>query len=211
MTKRERGSTLQVKRRPWSQIDKQYWDSYFIPKKTLTKFDVSPIQYAFLNDKIIWEYSDDCPMYVYKIYNGLKVYRPLANKTSKWLSSCSQYDIQGFKQLPDFGDLLVITKSLKDVMVLHELGYTAIAPQAESHDIPEHIITHLKERYHKLLLLYDRDKTGMKGVRKLMRKYDLDFAFIPKKYKCKDISDFVRLYGIPETEKILKKLTNGRN
>jgi len=199
---------LTIKRRPWSKSDADYWNSYYISHDTLTKFEVHPIQYVFINKIIKWTYTIDNPMYAYKVYNGFKIYRPLAKKNEKWLSSCTRFDMQGFKQLQETGDLLIITKSLKDVMVLHELGYSAIAPHAESHDIPKVIMQDLKKRFKHIVLLYDRDPTGMKGVRKLVRKYGLDWMFIHKMHKLKDISDFVKKHTLTEGNKLLKELLN---
>ena len=40
--------------------------------------------------------------------------------------------LQGAHQLPAEGELLVVTKSMKDVMCLYSLGITAIAPNSEN-------------------------------------------------------------------------------
>ena len=202
-------ATLNVKRKEWTETDINYWRSYHIPLKTLEKFAVSPIQYVFLNDIIVWMYTPENPMYVYKIYNGLKVYRPFAEKAKKWLSSCKRFDLQGLQQLPQNNKLLIITKSLKDVMVLHELGYNAVAPHAEHHAIPKNIITHLKNRFNRVVVLYDNDRVGIEGAKKLGKRYNLNLIFIPKEEGVKDISDFVKKYTLTEGKKLLTKLLNG--
>ena len=56
----------------------------------------------------------------------MKIYQPYSN--FKWLSNTSASDLQGLSQLPDRGDTLVITKSLKDVMCLDIWDIPAIAP-----------------------------------------------------------------------------------
>ena len=55
-------------------------------------------------------------MYAYKVYNHFKIYKPYADKYTKWRNNLTELDIQGYKQLPKTGDILVITKSMKDVM-----------------------------------------------------------------------------------------------
>jgi len=59
-------------------------------------------------------------------------------------------------------------------------------------------------------VMFDRDKTGMAGARKLVRKYGFDFIFVPKRYQVKDISDFVKKYTLTDGNKLLTKLINGR-
>lgn len=49
--------------------------------------------------------------------------------------------------LPESGDILIITKALKDVMVLYEYGIPAIAPCSENLFITEAQYNHLKERF----------------------------------------------------------------
>ena len=126
----------------------------------------------------------------------------------KWRGNLSSLDIQGFEQLPEYGDLLIITKSLKDVMVLYEMGYDAIAPPSESSEIPEVVIYNIKRRFKKILVIYDRDATGMRFARSIVNKWKFDFAFINKKYNTKDISDFVKAYSIDDAKRLLSKMIN---
>jgi hypothetical protein len=202
---------LRIKRRTWSSDDLAYWSSYYIPIKTLEKFDVSPIQYVFLQDIIVWTHHVDNPIYAYKIYNGLKTYKPFAKtKHSKWISSCTRYDVQGFKQLPKTGDLLIITKSLKDVMVLHELGYSAVAPHGENHAIPNDVIYNLQKRFKHIVVLYDWDYAGIRGAKSLEKKHKLNLIFIPQEHAVKDISDYVKKYTLTKGNKLIKDLLHGR-
>ena len=51
-------------------------------------------------------------MYAYKVYNHFKIYRPLADKYTKWRSNLNINDVQGFKQLPKTGDTLIMPKDI---------------------------------------------------------------------------------------------------
>lgn len=197
---------IKVKYRSFSKTDYQYWKQYLISKETLDLFDVNPINYFCINDAKIKEYTDSEPMYCYDIYRRRKIYRPFSRKTEKWFGDLTIYDIQGYKQLPANGNLLIITKSLKDVMTLYELGYSSIAPPSETSNIPTVVINELKSRFTKIVSLYDRDLAGMKGARKLFKTYEIDFIFIPKMYETKDISDFAAKYGKTKTVALTKKL-----
>lgn len=134
-------------------------------------------------------------MYAYKVYNNFKIYRPLADKYTKWRNNLGQYDIQGFKQLPKTDNLLIITKSLKDVMCLYEMGISAISPASESTFIPDDVLDNLKKRFKHILICFDRDTAGIKYLRKISLKTGLKPLLVHKKWKAKDISDAIKLNG----------------
>ncbi len=128
-------TTLSVTRKPFTKADISFWEQFGITAETLVKYKVSPIKGYFSNGFPIVIPNDE-KAYCYKIFNHFKIYRPFANKKDKWRTDTTLYDISGFEQLPEYTDTLIITKSLKDVMVLHEMGYAAIAPQSEGAFIP---------------------------------------------------------------------------
>lgn len=199
---------IAVSRKKLSEIDIAYWKQYGISEQTLKLFKVTPISKVFINGILKDSYSDENPMYAYKVFDKFKIYKPLAAKLSKWRGNLSSLDIQGYEQLPEYGDILIITKSLKDVMVLYEMGYDSIAPPSESTDIPEIVINNIKGRFKKIIVLYDRDAAGMKFARRIVSKWRFDFVFINKKYKTKDISDFVKAYSIEDAKQMLTKELN---
>lgn len=203
---------IQIKKKNYTSRDLEYWEQYNITKDTLKLFKVIPIQTFWVNDNKYFNYSEEEPMYAYSIYDKFKIYRPHSKRTDKWRTNCSVYDVQGLEQLKDNNQLLIITKSLKDVMVLYELGYNAIAPQSEQSNIPEIIIDHLKLRFKNIVILFDYDEGGIQGSKKLSEKYNIIQKFIPKHYldlyNIKDISDFIQEFGKETTLEMLKKLLN---
>lgn len=198
-----RRTDIAIKRRKLNESDINYWGSFGITEKTLRLFKVNAISELFINGVLKGKSTIDNPMYAYKIFDKFKIYRPLSTKIGKWFGNLSALDIQGYEQLPGYGNMLIITKSLKDVMVLYEMGYDAIAPPSESTDIPEVVINNIKNRFKKIVVLYDRDPAGMKFARRITSKWGFDFMFINKKYKTKDISDFVKAYSIEEAKEML--------
>jgi len=197
---------ITISRKPFSYIDMNFWWQFGIGFETLKKFNVYATSKFFVNSIEKAKYTKELPIYAYKVFDKFKIYRPLSPKIDKWRGNLSLLDIQGFEQLPESGELLVITKSLKDVMTLYELGYNAIAPSSETADIPEIVVTNLKSRFKRITMFYDRDKTGMSFTRKAVAKYGFDFIFINKKHKTKDISDLVRNIGSPISSEIIKNL-----
>ena len=146
-------------------------------------------------------------MYVFKVYDAIKIYRPLADKKEKWYGSTKRIHIFGYKQLPENSDLLIITKSLKDVMCLYSMGYNAISPASEGTLIPSEIITALKKRFKKIIILYDNDEPGKLYTERMNKKYGLDYIFIPEESGEKDISDYISHYNTDKTKELLNRLT----
>ena len=198
-------TVIGVVRQPFTQKDIEFWDSFGIRKQTLTKYNVNSIKYYLCNGYVKGIYKDENPMYAYKVFNNFKIYRPYGDKYTKWRNNLTATDVQGLEQLPAKGDILFITKALKDVMCLHEMGYNAISPSSESTFIPEDILDALKKRFKRIIILFDRDVAGVHNSRKFSLKYGLEVMLVNKKYMCKDISDAVKKHGLSEMKSFLTK------
>lgn len=198
-------TVIGVVRQDWTEVDKQYWSQFGISLKTLKKYNVSSIKYYLCDGVVKGVYKENNPMYAYKVYDRFKIYRPLADKYTKWRNNLTPYDIQGYEQLPKKGDLLIITKSMKDVMCLYEMGYTAISPASESTFLTPDVIDALKLRFKRILICFDRDISGVKNMRKISLKTGLNGFLIHKKWKAKDISDAVKLNGFEVIKNWLKE------
>lgn len=188
-------TVIGVVRQDFTAEDINYWSQFNIHIDTLKKFNVNSIKYYLCNGIVKGIYKKENPMYAYKVYNNFKIYRPLADKYTKWRNNLGQYDIQGFKQLPKTDNLLIITKSLKDVMCLYEMGISAISPASESTFIPDDVLDNLKKRFKHILICFDRDTAGIKYLRRISLKTGLKPLLVHKKWNAKDISDAIKLNG----------------
>tara|TARA_R110002124_G_scaffold122819_4_gene281396 strand:+ start:3849 stop:4841 length:993 start_codon:yes stop_codon:yes gene_type:complete len=182
---------IKKKVRPWSLEDKVYWEKYLITKNTLTIFGVTPINYYWINES---RFSCDATTYAYQFGSKYKIYSP--NDERKWVSNTTNRHIQGYKQLPATGDVVVLTSSLKDVMCLYEMGLPAIALQSEMIMPDSKLITHLKERFTHVFVLYDNDFTnadnpGQTMAMKICNEYSLPNVEIPTECGYKDVSDLI--------------------
>lgn len=188
------GSTdIGIVRQPFTDVDKKYWKQFHISIDTLKKFQVFSIKYFLCNRVVRGTYKESSPMYAYKVFDKFKIYRPLASKYTKWRTNLTNRDVQGLAEIPkEGGNLLIITKSLKDVMCLYEMGFNAIAASSETTFIPDDILQSLRSKWNHIVIIYDRDKTGMLEARKYSKQYRLDAIFVHKKFKAKDISDAIR-------------------
>lgn len=190
-----------IVRQPFNTIDKQYWKQFHISIDTLKHFNVFSIKYFLCNSVVRGTYKETCPMYAYKVFDKFKIYRPLASKYTKWRTNLTNRHVQGLAELPkEGGNLLIITKSLKDVMCLYEMGYNSIAASSETTFIPEDILQSLRSKWKHIVILYDRDRTGMSKARDYSKRYKFDAIFVHKRFKAKDISDAVRDNGFDKVK-----------
>lgn len=86
-------------------------------------------------------------------------------------------------------------------MHLNSFGYEAIAPRGENIMLPEECIQLVKERYEKVLVLFDNDMKH-KGD-----EYPFEKIYIPQVLPTdKDPTDFCRNHGIQETAEMLSQI-----
>jgi hypothetical protein len=187
--------------RSWSKEDVAWWSSFGITKETLIHFNVQPVQSVFLGQDIIYNYIQNVvkPGYVYTFNEAIKVYFPHRNYNRFYHDSGKI--VQGWDQLPAEGDFVVVTKSLKDVMLLHELGISAVAPMSESILLDQDSVASLKKRFQHVVVLMDNDHAGIVALRKY-KVQGLRILMLSRHWS-KDISDFYLKYGVNKTSRLI--------
>ena len=205
----DRHTEIGIRRGRFTKTDLNYWSKYNITETILKKFNTFKALDVFINNKPKWYYTDNSPIYAYKVFNNFKIYRPKAPKDQKWRGNLTIFEIGGYEQLPETVDALIITKSIKDVMCLYSYGYSAICPPAETTMIPDTVINKLKQRFKYIYIFYDNDEPGINAASKMSDKYKLKSFIIPQNSLKKDISDYTEYYGTTEAKKLLKQLING--
>ena len=208
-------SLITIVSQPFTIFDYNYWEQYKIPLEKLEEFDIFSAQYVYLikgNKRITFEYKKDNPCYAYRFERegtySYKIYWPLnSNKKHKWLfSGGAQDDIEGYSQLPLHGDLLILTKSLKDVISFNLLGYNAISLQGEANKLEPEFVIKLLKRFDKIITVYDEDEEGIKGAIRFKNQFGFNYFFIDE---WKDLSEFVKNEGIDNAKiMIANKLRN---
>lgn len=189
-------SKIDVKLQSWSNDTLKYWGEYGISVQTLEKYNVFPVSVVWLNDRV-YSIVRKNPVYAYYFGdNQWKIYWP-GRKEHRFI--CNTNAVQGFDQLEE-GDLVVVTKSLKDVMVLYELGVPAIALQGEAQILTPELYEALYKRYGKVIINYDWDRTGCRSMQAMRKKYDVECISLRGP---KDISDFVKAYSFEAAKKLI--------
>lgn len=199
-------SIIKVKVKDFTKEELDWWGSFGIELTTLKKFFVFSCEIVFLNDQI-YSYSTPTSFnfgYFYPSRGSKKqfwrIYYP-QNKKYRFISNWNKTMIQGFHMMPKSGEFLVITKSMKDVMLCYELGIPAIAPNSENLFITEAQWDNIVIKFRKIFLLYDTDLAGVANSKRIKKKFPkIQVLLIPRKYKAKDLTDLYKKLG---TERIL--------
>ena len=206
---------IQIKTRPFNSQDLEYWQDYGVDEILLKYFNVFATEYTYYNNNLWSVHSKYNPCYAYIFRDdegnyGYKLYRPLEkDKKKKWMSNVNPESmLQGISNLTKSNKILIITKSLKDVMVLRTLGYHSIAVQGESMIINESLMDILKTRFEKIYLLFDFDLGGIKGAKRFRKKYPFIYITFLQNLKtrnngCKDISDARKILGYVASKELL--------
>lgn len=201
---------LGIKARPWLVKDKNYWSSFGIKKSTLEKFNVYPVEYIFYNGAAV-KAAEYAYGYV-ELKDGrvsYKIYQPFESKLKKWINNANYSVHQGYTQLPANGDLLIITKSLKDVMSIHDcLSISAIGLQSESVMMKDSVMKEYKSRFSKVVCLFDNDAAGKKLSENFTEKYNIPHFFVPELPGVTDFSDLVKQIGKEEATNTVQSILN---
>lgn len=196
----------------WNDKNVLYWkEKYKILTTTLELYNVFPITHYWINN---WMFeADKDKSYCYIVNDKRKIYQPLiSDKSRKWYANTTKEDVQGWIQLPEKGELLIITKALKDIMCLYQhFGINAVAPGSETSFIPEDKLEELRKRFKRIIILFDNDKQGMISARHFSELYKLEYFYLPTiedNKKIKDISDYIDNFNLEYTKQLLNKLIN---
>jgi hypothetical protein len=203
---------LNIKIRPWEAKDLLFWKKFGISLPTLNKFNVVAISSYFVNEFEVFT-SEYSYAYIEKKDNKFtyKVYRPFEDKAKKWRTDHNNSIHQGYMQLPKEGGMLIITKSLKDVMSLYEVSnISSIAVQAETILIKPSVLEEYYIRFTQLFTLFDNDQAGKELAFLYQKEFNITPLFIPDK-EYKDYSDLIYYTGKINAKKILLKMIPKKN
>lgn len=203
-------SRIQVQIKDYTNEELEWWSLFGITKKLLKKYHVYSIQNVFLNGNLNASSTSKMPIYGYyfgKDKNGLekwKIYFPLRTNY-RFMNNLSKKVLQGYHQLPKEGNLLVITKSMKDVISLYGFGIPAVSPNSETLFIDDKKLEEFKRRFKHILVIYDNDRPGKYNMAKIRRQYpELNYFILPKTL-AKDFTDSIKLVGVERMKELVNE------
>lgn len=192
-----------------------YYSTIPIRMKTLKFFCVKPVKAVYRDSKLLYRATENNPIFVTEFPNGnYKFYRPLSpEKSKKHLNVCTHKDIQGEAQLPPKGKTLIISKSMKDVMLLRDMGIFAVSfmsealpeKESESRTFIENKVQEYRKRFDNVFALMDNDDPGKRASKLWEDIYGVKALMIPDNEE-KDPSDISQTKGFDYTKRLIKKL-----
>lgn len=210
------------KRHQLSKIDIDYWEGrYGISKEWLDYYRIYSASHVFINNgasNFAIDIPENNPAYGYQETKDgkltYKIYRPLhPNPRYKWMNNANKSVWQGWIQLPEKGDKVIIASSLKDAVTIRALsGIPSTALSAESTMPKKSVVEILRDRFNKVYLFYDNDwqkkhNSGQSFAFKLQEKFPWMINIkLEKEDVHKDFSDYVHYHGKKKAYQKLTKL-----
>jgi 5S rRNA maturation endonuclease (ribonuclease M5) len=197
--------------RHWNTLDQKYWTQFKISSSILSQYNVVPLEFFTMSkteiDDSVTSYRFSRP-YVYGYFrNDGELYKIYMPKIPEKKFIKIQNYTQGMDQLQYDSKYLLIVSSLKDLLSFKKLGIgniECIAPDSENTMIGESVINKLREKYSKIIVLFDNDEPGMKAAQRYQDKYNIPHVILEMS---KDLSDSVKDHGIePVRDKLLSLL-----
>lgn len=199
---------IQCQIKDFTDKELEWWNQFGINQKLLKKYHVFSIKHIFLNGELKFTSSETCPIYGYyfgKDKNGLerwKCYFP-AKENYRFIGNLSKKILQGYQQLPKTGDLLVITKSMKDCMALKAFNIAACSPNSETLFINDKQLEEFKKRFKHIIVMYDQDRPGKHNMWLIRKQHpELNFFCMPKSLK-KDFTDTIKEIGMDKMKELV--------
>ncbi len=202
----KRRMRIQISVRSWETYDIDYWSKYSITLEDLSNFSVFPCKAFWINDEYYRCKTKD-PCYAYYFGNDLfKLYFPFREE-NRFFQNIHLEDnlLQGYNQLTRNTDVLVITKSLKDVICYRKLGIESVAPISETQIISQQHYDEFSNIYTYCCTNGDNDYRGRLFMLDHLRNYNLPYYVFPLTWG-KDLSDNIKLFGFDKVKEIITNL-----
>lgn len=197
---------IDISWRDYTPQDAAFWRRFYITRAHLYFLKVAPVKDMWINDLHVYGYNPFNPAYAIVLAPGeYKVYFPY-DKDRRFL--CNTQKVMGWNQLPPTGELMMITKSFKDIAVLLRMGIPSVSWQGESIIPDNQSITELKTRFKHVFTLYDFDLAGIRTANKIRHRYGIHPLFFTNgrfgMHNCeaKDAAEYIEKHGLEASIKL---------
>lgn len=205
---------IQIIPKNFTSEELAYWGTYEIDEAELKRKNVFSIEKLYINKQLVPNYNKQL-RFAYLFDEYLKIYSPFSQEF-KWISSCPNEFISGFDEIKYkiFRGIqakrLIISKSVKDEMVLSKFFKDVCSTQNESHaSINEENMSYILKGYEPkdVIISYDNDEAGVKASLYYTKNYGFSYVNVPKIFRregIKDWADLVKYKGLDTMENYLK-------
>jgi len=201
----KRNSFIQVVTRKFTNEELAYWAQYYQTIDDLRANNIYSIKELFFNRQK-FPLKDTELRFGYFYPNGgfWKIYRPTANKKSKWMGNVPLQTPWGIENLRK-GENSLICKSLKDYMVCKKVFPYVCGIQNESLEaFSEDFIEKVKESSDTVFYGGDSDNPGKKASYAITGTFGFKHINPPDNLLescCKDFADMGKIRGLEEVKK----------
>jgi len=204
----EKPSFIQVKTRKFTKEELAYWNEYHQDIEDLKRENVYSISKLYFNRQL-FPLKETELRFGYFYDGKWKVYRPFADKKSKWVPNNVPITVMDGKEDIKDCDVAFINKSKKDYMVMKKVFPCCCAVQNEGIAcFSEENVEYLKSNSKKQILSFDSDVAGVKNSQQITKIFDFDYCNVPKhllEEGIKDWADWSKAYGLAPIEEYLKQ------
>ena len=204
----KRYSLIQVITRKFTNEELAYWNDYHQSLDDLRANNVYAIKKLYLNKQLFPLKDTDLRFGYY--YDGCwKIYRPFADKKSKWVPNNVPITAMDGKEDISNCKIAFINKSKKDYMVMKKVFPCCCAVQNEGLGcFSDGNVEYLKANSDRQILSFDSDETGVHNSKQITELFGFDYTNVPRKYLSegiKDWADLVKAYGYYPVENYLRQ------
>ncbi|NBW33737.1 MAG: hypothetical protein EBR30_01630 [Cytophagia bacterium] len=194
----KRYSLIQVVTRKFTQEELAYWNTYHQSLDDLRANNVYSIKKLYFN-KQMFPLKETDLRFGY-LYDGhWKIYRPFADKKSKWVPNNVPITAMDGKADISNCSVALINKSKKDYMVMKKIFPCCCAVQNEGVGcFSDENVEYLKANSDRQILSFDSDETGVHNSKQITELFDFEYINVPRRYLSegiKDWADLVKTHG----------------
>lgn len=204
----KRYSLIQVITRKFTNEELAYWNDYHQSLDDLRANNVYAIKKLYLN-KQLFPLKDTELRFGYYYDGCWKIYRPFADKKSKWVPNNVPITAMDGKEDIVNCKVAFINKSKKDYMVMKKVFPCCCAVQNEGLGcFSDGNVEYLKANSDRQILSFDSDETGVHNSKQITELFGFDYTNVPRKYLSegiKDWADLVKAYGYYPVENYLRQ------
>lgn len=204
---------IQFKKRAFTRDDLHWWASYgidYFDLSSLPDVKVYSVERYWIDKKLSYISNGICFAYHFENIDKVKLYHPLAKKDKgemKWISNVPLKTMYGMDGIQNC-EKGIVTKSLKDLLVLRKVFPCVCGTQNESlASISDENMKYLTNNIGKIFIHGDSDNAGKEYSKLLTSQFGFSHINTPDyllKFGVNDFADWAKRDGIDAVAYFLK-------
>lgn len=208
--------------RDWHSRDVKFWEQYHLSIADLNYHKVYPVfSMDIKNYHYTFRSTDPAYAYYLGMHKGeriFEIYFPNRRKSSTRFITNNKLPIKKYENLKG-GDVVIVSKSVKDYMVISKIMQTVLqlpllflngSPRidniiisSETAVLSNKLLSTIHNMYPIKIMMPDNDEVGFELGRRYKDNFDMYYT---DDNEAKDVSDYVKIYGVNKTIIMLSEL-----